>query len=129
MKKTVKTVLLCFLLFALSGCGFRESYDVKIVVPAGSQEEYVYSQEEISPSRNTVVFSSGDGLGDTAIVLKRVEGQGKDTYGPEYLTPGMSVEMTAQQGTWFKVGVSVQNPTDEDMIVYVHVEGASLRIE
>lgn len=129
MKKAVRIILMCVLLFALSGCGLNGSYDVKIVIPAGSQEEYVYSHEEISPNRNTMVFSSGDGLGDTAIVLKRVEGQGKDTYGPAYLTPGMSVKMTTENGAWFKVGVAVQNPTDEDIVVYVHVEGAILRIE
>lgn len=40
----------------------------------------------------------------------------------------MPVEMDVEKGAWFKVGVNVQNPTDEDIIVYVEVEGVEVRI-
>ena len=29
---------------------------------------------------------------------------------------------------WFKIGVNMQNPTDEDIIVYVEVENVEVRI-
>lgn len=45
-----------------------------------------------------------------------------------YLTPGMPVEFDVAKGEWFKVGVSMQNDTDTDIIVYVKVEGVEVRI-
>lgn len=41
----------------------------------------------------------------------------------------MPVEMDVEKGAWFKIGVSVQNPTDTDIIVYVVVKGVEVRIE
>lgn len=37
--------------------------------------------------------------------------------------------MDVEKGTWFKVGVSMQNETDAYIIVYVEVEGMEVRIE
>ena len=47
-----------------------------------------------------------------------------------YLTPGEPVEFNAVavQGEWFKIGISVQNDTDTDKIVYVEVDGVGMRI-
>ena len=45
-----------------------------------------------------------------------------------YLTHGMSVEFDAENDTWFKIGVNMQNPTNEDIIVYVEVENVEVRI-
>ena len=41
----------------------------------------------------------------------------------------MPVKMDVEKGGWFKIGVSVQNPTDTDLTVYVEVEGVEVRIE
>ena len=68
-------------------------------------------------------------MGDTEVVLKPIEVKEEKTYEPTYLTPGMPVEMDAEKGAWFKIGVSMQNPTDTDRIVYVEVEGVEVRIE
>ena len=48
---------------------------------------------------------------------------------PAYLTPGMPVKMDAEKSGWFKIGVNVQNNTDEDKIVYVNVDNIEVRIE
>ena len=40
----------------------------------------------------------------------------------------MSVEFGAENDTWFKIGVNMQNPTNEDIIVYVEVENVEVRI-
>lgn len=40
----------------------------------------------------------------------------------------MSVEFDAENDTWFKIGVNMQNPTNEDIIVYVEVENVEVRI-
>ena len=41
----------------------------------------------------------------------------------------MPVEMSVEKGAWFKVGISMQNDTDTDKIVYVEVENVEVRIE
>ena len=112
----------------------QDSFTIRIVVPAGSteeivyQEDFAYSDEEISPLGNKITISSGEGLGDTEVVLKPIQVKEENVYEPTYLTPGMPVEMDVEKGAWFKVGVNVQNPTDEDIIVYVEVENIEVRI-
>lgn len=107
----------------------QDSYDIKIVVPAGNQERFVYSQEEISPTRRQIVISSGDNLGDTEVVLEPTEARQENAYDESaYLTPGMPVRMEAEQGGWFRVGVNVQNSTDEDLVVFVHIRNIEVRI-
>ena len=113
----------------------EKSYDIRITIPAGTmgevvyQEDFIYSDEEISPTGNKIKISSGKGLGDTEVVLKPVEVKEENAYEPEYLTPGMPVEMEVEKGAWFKIGVNMQNPTDEDIDIYVTVTGIELRIE
>ena len=111
------------------------SYDIRITIPANTmgeviyQEQFIYSDEEISPIGNKIKISSGKGLEDTEIVLKPIEVKEENAYEPTYLTPGMPVEMEVEKGAWFKIGVNMQNPTDEDIDVYVTVTGIELRIE
>lgn len=129
MKKiTILTLALIFVL-VMAGCGTGDTYKIKITIPAGSTETFVYSDEEISPTGNKITISSGEGLGDTEVVLKTVEVKEKTAYEPTYLTPGMPVEMEVEKGAWFKVGVSMQNDTNADIIVYVEIEGIEVRIE
>lgn len=115
--------------------GNEKSYDIRITIPAGTmgevvyQEQFIYSDEEISPKGNKIIISSGNGLGDTEVVLKPIEVKEENAYEPTYLTPGMPVEMEVEKGAWFKIGVNMQNPTDEDIDVYVTVKGIELRIE
>ena len=106
----------------------QDSYTLRIVVPAGSQEEFVYSDEEVSTIKNAIKIWSGDGLGDTEVRLSPVNKTTETGYTATYLTPGMPVEFDAEKDTWFKVGVNMQNPTDEDIFVYVEVENVAVRI-
>ena len=106
----------------------QDSYTLRIVVPAGSQEEFVYTDEEVSTVRNSIKIWSGDGLGDTEVLLFPVNKTAETGYTATYLTHGMSVEFDAENDTWFKIGVNMQNPTNEDIIVYVEVENVEVRI-
>lgn len=107
----------------------RDSFDIKIVVPAGSQELIVYSEEDISPTKNQIIITSGDNLGDTEVVLKPIEVKQERAYDePVYLTPGMPVKMDVEKGAWFKVGINMQNPTDEDIVVFVHIKNIEVSI-
>ncbi len=106
----------------------QDSYMLRIVIPAGSQEEFVYSDEEVSTIKNSIKIWSGDGLGDTEVLLSPVNKTTETGYTATYLTHGMPVEFDAKRDTWFKVGVNMQNPTNEDVIVYVEVENVEVRI-
>ena len=135
MKKLIALVLALVCVFALASCGKNDTYKIKIIVPAGSteeiiyQEDFVYSEEEISPIGNKITIYSGEGLGDTEVVLKPIRVKEENAYEPTYLTPGMPVEMDVEKGAWFKIGVNMQNPTDTDIVVYVEVKGVEVRIE
>ncbi len=114
----------CFLYRSSQG-----GFDIQITVPAGSQEYFVYSDEEISPTKSQIIISSGENLADTTVILKPIEVHQESAYDePAYLTPGMPVKMDAEKGAWFQIGVSVQNPTDQDIVVSVHVKNIEVRI-
>ena len=76
-----------------------------------------------------ITISSGEGLGDTEVILQPVNEMITPGYVATYLTPGVPVEFDAAKGEWFKIGISMQNDTDTDKIVYVEVEGVEVRIE
>lgn len=106
-----------------------KEYKIRITIPAGSTEPFCYSDEEISPKGNTLTFYAGEGLGDTEITLLPVEVREENAYDePAYITPGMPVKMDVEKGAWFKIGVNVQNTTDESMDVYVSVKNVEVRI-
>lgn len=106
----------------------QDRYTLRIVVPAGSQEEFVYTDEEVSTVRNSIKIWSGDGLGDTEVLLFPVNKTAETGYTATYITHGMPVEFDAEKDTWFKIGVNMQDPTNEDIIVYVEVENVEVRI-
>lgn len=129
MKKLITLILTFVCVLALAGCGKNDTYKISITVPAGSTEAFVYSDEEISATGNMITISSGEGLGDTEVILQPVNEMIEPGYVATYLTHGMPVEFDAVKGEWFKVGVSVQNNTATDITVYVEVEGVEVRIE
>ena len=129
MRKIMPLVFILVCVLALAGCGKNDTYKISITVPAGSTEDFVYSDEEISATGKKITISSGEGLGDTEVLLSPVNENVETGYVATYLTHGMSVEFDAVQGEWFKIGVSMQNDTDTDKIVYVEVEGVEVRIE
>ena len=129
MKKLIALVLVMICVHTLAGCGKSDTYKIRIIVPAGSTEEFVYSDEEISATSNKITISSGEGLGDTEVILSPVNEMVETGYVATYLTPGMPIEFDGVKGEWFKIGVSVQNPADTEKIVYVEVKGVEVRIE
>ena len=106
----------------------HDSYTLRIIVPAGSTEEFVYSDEEICTTKSSIKLWAGDGLGDTEVLLSPVNEVTETRYTASYLTHGLSVKFDAEKDTWFKIGINMQNPTDEDIIVYIEVENVEVRI-
>ena len=127
MKRIAAIILTCTFVLSLAGCSAFENYEIKIVIPAGSEAEMVYSEEEVSPNENQITLWAGAGLGDTTVVLKPVGTGKEDNYIPTYITPGMPVKMDAEEGAWYQIGVSVQNPTEEDITVYVNAKDCTVR--
>lgn len=106
-----------------------KEYRIKITIPAGSTESICYSDEEISPKGGTLTFYAGEGMGDTEIKLLPVEVHEENAYDETvYLTRGMPAKMAVEKGAWFKVGVNIQNPTEEDRVVYLSVRNVTVRI-
>ena len=122
MKRLVSIVLILVCIFSLSGCGKNDTYKISITVPAGTAgeftyiEDFIYSDEEISPIGDTITVSSVEGLPDTEVVLKPIEVKEENAYERTYLTPGMPVEMDVEKGAWFKIGISMNNDTDESNV-------------
>ena len=129
MKRLIALILSLVCVLGLVGCGKNDTYKVRITIPAGSTEAFVYSDEEISATGKKITISCGEGLGDTEVLLSPVNENVEAGYVATYLTPGMPVEFDAVKGEWFKIGISMQNDTDTDTTVYVEVEGVEVRIE
>ena len=129
MKRLIALVFAVICIFTLASCGKSETYTISITIPAGSTEAFVYSDEEISATGKTIIISSGEGLGDTEVLLSPVNENVETGYVATYLTPGMPVEFDAVKDEWFRIGVSVQNDSDTDKTVYVELKGVEVRIE
>lgn len=116
-------VALCFLTNPT-----QKSIKLKIIVPARSEETFVYTDEEIRATKKTIKIWSDDYLGDTEVALLPVYDTSEKIYTAEYLMHGMPVVFAVEKDSWFKVGVNIQNPTDEDIVVYVKAENVEIRI-
>ena len=129
MKKKYIAILVTILsILSLAGCNKKDKYEIEILIPAGSQEAFVYSEEEIMATGNQITIWSGAGLSDTEVILKPVDGDVETGYVAEYLTHGMPVKLDAVKDEWFKVGVAVQNDSYRGPIaVSVEVEGVEVR--
>ncbi len=126
----VGVIFLLAILCIIFSVKSRKKYNIRITIPAGSTDAFIYSDEEISPKSNTITFYAGEGMGDGEIVLKPVEVKEENAYKPTYITPGMPVKMNVEKGAWFKIGVNnMQNSSGEDITVYITVSDVDVRIE
>ena len=133
MKRLVSIVLILVCIFSLSGCGKNDTYKISITVPAGTAgeftyiEDFIYSDEEISPIGDTITVSSVEGLPDTEVVLKPIEVKEENAYERTYLTPGMPVEMDVVFCVWCFFCFSLFIDTEEDISFMDVVEGGDVR--
>ena len=122
-------IIAVIMMLSLAGCNKKDKYEIEILVPAGSTEAFVYSEEEIMATGSQITIYAGAGLGDTEVILKAVDENVETGYVAEYLTHGMPVKLDAVKDEWFKVGVAVQNDSDRGPIaVSVEVEGVEVRL-
>lgn len=107
----------------------NKTYEITFHIPAGCENQLVFSDEEISSLKKNISFSVGRDIGDTEIQLKGVEGKEEGAYDePVYVTPGMPAKMQVERGTWYRVGIYASNDTAEEKIVHVTVKNVEIRI-
>ena len=107
----------------------QSDYAIKIVVPAGSQGEFVYSDEELSPRKSQLDIKSIDMPMDAEFVLKPIDATQENTYECTNFPKGEPMLIEVEKGAWFKIGIAMDNPTDEDIVVVFHVVNVKVRIE
>lgn len=135
MKKLIALALalVCILAWVIWGQG--ETYTIKVIVPAGTMnefvyiEDFIYSDEEISPQKKQLTLKSIDLPDGTEFVLKPIEVTEENAYERTYLDRGEPVLIDVEKGAWFKIGIALQNPTDEDIEVGITVENVKVRIK
>ncbi|MFI3284398.1 MAG: hypothetical protein R3Y57_04880 [Erysipelotrichaceae bacterium] len=130
MKKMISLIVILIFVFTLSGCGANYSdTDIKIIIPAGSKGEFIYSDEPISTNKDSITLSSDDEFLDTEIILKTIEVKEENAYEPTTFVSETPVDIDIEKNAWFKIGIAIQNDTAEDIIVHVNASDVIVRIE
>ena len=129
MKKLTVLVLTLVCVLGLVGCNVQSEYAVSITVPAGNRAEFVCSDEEISPRKSRVEIKSADMPKDAKFVLKPVDATQGDAFECTDFPKGEPMLIEAEKGVWYKIGIAVENPADEDIVVVFHIKNVKVRIE
>ena len=129
MKQSIALVLALACVFGLAGCSAQKEYAIRVVVPAGNQGEFVYSEEEISSRNSQLDIKSIDMSEDAEFVLKSVDETQENAYECTNFPKGEPMLLAVEKGAWYKIGVAMENPTDEDIAVVFHVVNVKVRIE
>ena len=129
MKKLIALVFTLVCVLGLAGCSAQKEYAIRVVVPAGNQGEFVCSEEEISPRNGQLDIKSIDMSEDAEFVLKRVDETQENAYECTNFPKGQPILIAVEKGAWYKIGVAMENPTDEDVVVVFHVVNVKVRIE
>ena len=93
MRKRIVLILALISLLALTGCGRRgENHTLEFTIPAGftdaftfsdkavDYDAFIYSAEEISPTRKTLTLKAGAGYSSVPVILKVVECREENAY-------------------------------------------------
>jgi hypothetical protein len=129
MKRLIAFIITFVCLFWLVGCSAQKEYAIRVVVPAGSQGEFVYSDEEISPRKSRLEIKSIDMSEDAEFVLKPIDETQENAYECTNFPKGEPMLIDGEKGAWYKIGVAMENPTDEDIVVVFHVVNVKVRIK
>ena len=139
MKKKTFAVIMSIIVFAVvlvwGIWGQGETYTVHVTVPAGTInefvyiEDFIYSDEEISPQKNRLELKAINIPDRTEFVLKPIKVTEENAYERTYLDNGQPLLIDVEKGAWFQIGIAMQNPTDEDIVVGITVENVKVRIK
>ena len=141
MKKLIVLLLALISLLALAGCGGHgEKHTLEFTIPAGYTDAFtfsdkavyydafIYSAEEISPTRKTLTLKAGAGYSSVPVILKVVECREENAYEPILLAHDKPVTINAEKGAWFQIGIALDNTSDVPSAASVIVENVEVRI-
>ena len=140
MKKAFKVivpiiVLALVVVLAWGVWGQGKTYTIHVTVPSGTMnefvyiEDFIYSNEEISPQKKQLTLKSIDVPDHTEFVLKPIGVAEENAYERTFFSKGEPIIIDVEKGAWFKIGIALQNPTDEDIVIGITVENVKVRIE
>ena len=129
MKKILLLVLTLVCIIGLVACQKQEDFKIGITVPAGSMTDFVFSDENIIPKGDKITITLCDGQKDTAILLAPVNENLTAGYVATYIMPNVPVEFDTSEGEPLKIGVNAQNPTEEDIFIYLEVKDVDISIK
>ena len=129
MKRLIAFILTLVCVLGLVGCSAQKEYTVRIVVPAGNQGGFVYSEEKISSRKSRLEIKSIDIPENAEFVLRSVGETQENVYECTNFPKGEPMLIDAEKGAWYKIGIAMENPTDEDIVVVFHIVNAKVRIE
>ena len=129
MKRLIAFILILVCVLGLVGCSAQKEYAIRIVVPAGNQGEFVCSEEEISPRKSQLDIKSIDLSEDAEFVLMPIGETQDDVYKCTNFPKGEPILIDAEKGAWYKIGIAMENPTNEDIVVVFHIVNAKVRVK
>ena len=129
MKRLIAFILTLVCVLGLVGCSAQKEFAVRIVVPAGNQGDYIYSEEEISPCKSQLDIKSIDMTVDAGFVLMPVGETQENAYECTNFPKGEPMLLDVEKGAWYKIGIAIENPTDEDIVVVFHIVNAKVRVK
>ena len=129
MKNLIAMFLILVCVLGLNGCSSQKEYSIRIVVPAGHQGELIYAEDVISPRKSRLEIKSIDLSKNAKFVLEPVDRTQVSTYECTDFPKGAPMLIEVKKGAWYKIGVAMENPTDEDIVVVFHVKNLKTKIE
>ena len=94
-----------------------------------SQGEFIYADEEISPRKSRLEIKSIDLAEDAEFILKPIEETEGNIYECTNFPKGEPMLIDVEKGAWYKIGIAMENPTDEVVVVVFHVVNAEIRVK
>lgn len=126
MKKVLFISVFLVLLILLCGCE-SEKQQIEIIIPAGSEEPFVFSDEVFAAEKDKIVVTAGAGFDETTITLKTEKVSEENAYEPIYLSHEEPVTIEVEDEGWFKIGVSIQNPSEHSIAVSLYLENVETK--
>ena len=125
----MKKLLVIFLVFAMilsfTGCNKKE--EIIITIPAGSMDEFVYSETVFKAKKNSLIITTGAGYDDTMVIIKPVKILEENAYEPTYLSHETPAELYIEKNGWFRIGISVKNfQSNHDIAVSVYLQNIEI---
>ena len=129
MKRLTAFIVTLVCVFSLAGCSAQKEYAIRITVPAGNGGEFVYSEEEISSRKTRLEIQSIDMPEDAQFVLTAVGKTQENAFECTNFPKGEPMLIELEKETWYKIGIAMENTTEEDITVVLHIKNAKVRIE